>query len=129
MLRFQFFVMSCPCTVPQMATGRDDVRYVTACSDTVQQLHMFRGICQPVFIFIMQGKLKVGVRMYLKLQLKYQCDIYSTYCVYKYIIPVYVIDSAQTCCTLLRFVKTFHRTDKQKQLRCSTTNSFSNNHD
>ena len=72
--------MSCPCTVAQMATGRDDVRYVTACSDTVQQLHMFRGICKPVFIFIMHGKIKVAVRMSLKGQLKYQGNIYSTYC-------------------------------------------------
>ena len=40
----------------QVATGQDRIKYVTACSDMVPQLSMFKGICKPLFLFILEGK-------------------------------------------------------------------------
>ena len=39
----------------QVNTGIDQVQYATACSDTVPQLDRLRGICKPMFLFVMDG--------------------------------------------------------------------------
>ena len=45
----------------QVATGKDCVLYTTACSDTVPQLSMFKGVCKPLFLFILDGWLLLSV--------------------------------------------------------------------
>ena len=51
--------------LPQVSTGNDSLVYATACSDSVPQLSMLKGVCKPLFLFLVDGNQRLTSSMSL----------------------------------------------------------------